>query len=63
VVSLDVVDSDGKRHPLYSRNVEVVGGKAEGVIHTALNDPSGTWRLVAREVVSGKAGRASFRLR
>jgi hypothetical protein len=63
VVKLDVLDPDRKRHPLYSRNVEVIGGKAEGVVHTALSDPRGTWRLVAREVVSGETDGASFRLR
>ena len=62
VVRIDVVDPNGKAHYLYSRNVVAKAGRWQGVIHTALDDPAGTWQVRAHEVTSGVSARASFAL-
>jgi len=63
VVRLEVLDPTGRPNSFYSHNVDVVGGAYRGVIHTALDDPEGTWTIRAREVISGREAVAQFRLR
>lgn len=63
VVHLEVIAPDGTRSFFYTRNVELRDGKYAGVINTALNDQPGVWTINAREVISGKTAKATFRLR
>ena len=53
VVHLDVFDPAGKLVRYYSGNVTIRQGQANFPIPFALNDPKGTWRVQARDVVSG----------
>ncbi|MGD9495714.1 MAG: beta-galactosidase [Armatimonadota bacterium] len=53
-------DGDERRH--YARNVALVGETGVTYIPMALNDPAGTWRVVARDVISGATAEGSFEL-
>jgi len=54
VVNIEVFDPNMKKHALYSGNC-VCGDKGGVYDFTlALNDPAGTWRVKARDVISGK---------
>jgi hypothetical protein len=53
VVSLTVHGPDGKRLHYYSKNIDIHMGKGNFDIPFALNDPEGSWRVVARDVISG----------
>lgn len=63
IVHLAVYKPDGTKSFFYSRNIVVNGGVARGSLSTALNDPPGRWRVVAREVISGMESTADFRLK
>ena len=63
VVRLEVVAPDGKRSFFYSQNVNTKNGAWQGEIHTALNDQPGTWKVNAREVLSGTTTTTQFRLK
>ncbi len=59
VIHVDVQapgEDAGERH-WYSRNVTAERGRATAVIPLALNDPTGEWTVVAREVISGEQAR------
>ncbi|MGE5648219.1 MAG: beta-galactosidase [Acidobacteriota bacterium] len=53
VVRLEVFDPAGRLVQVYSGNVTVRDGKASFQVPFALNDAAGTWRVKARDVVSG----------
>jgi hypothetical protein len=53
VVHVEVNAPNGVRLPFYTQNVVLEDGRAQLQIVSALNDPEGTWRISAREVVSG----------
>jgi len=57
-----VLGPDGKERKHYARNVALPEGTGVTYIPMALNDARGTWTVVAREVISGKTGKASFTL-
>ena len=61
-VIVDVYAPDGKRKRLYSGVCDAKGGRGEHTFRTALNDPKGTWRVVATDYVTGQTGAASFAL-
>lgn len=61
-VELRVIGPDGRVRRHYGRNLPAVAGKAATTIPLALNDPPGTWKVLAREVISGKTGEAVLRL-
>jgi len=63
VVRLEILAPDGAPHPFYTQNVNTQGGQWRGQIHTALNDPAGTWTIRAREVMSGQTAGTRFQLR
>ncbi len=63
VVRLEVIAPDGKRNFFYSQNVDTKNGAWQGEIRTALNDPTGTWTIKAREVISGTTATTQFRLK
>jgi hypothetical protein len=54
VVHLKVLRPDGSEYRGLTRNVVLEGGRWEGALPLALNDPTGKWQLQAREVVSGQ---------
>ncbi|HVX66966.1 MAG TPA: beta-galactosidase, partial [Bryobacteraceae bacterium] len=53
VVHIDVLDPAGKLVRPYSGNVTIRDGRAAYAIPFALNDAPGSWRVRARDVVSG----------
>jgi hypothetical protein len=62
VLRMEVCDPTGRRHRAYTRNLLAVGGRIERVLHTALNDQPGRWRVRVCEVFSGQKAEAEFRL-
>jgi len=63
VVHLDVLKPDGSRCAHLCRNVVLEAGRGEGVLPLALNDPTGKWRIKAREVVSGMTDKTTVRVK
>lgn len=61
-VEVRVVGPDAKIRREYCRNVMTMGGTATTIIPLALNDESGTWKVIAREVISGKTATTTFAL-
>lgn len=60
---LEVTDPTGKRHREYARNfIFGVRGQNAG-FRLALNDPRGEWRLLLRDLASGKTAEAVFTVR
>ncbi len=53
VIRVEVFDPSGRLVRHYSGNVTIVDGKAGFHIPWALNDPTGGWKLRARDVISG----------
>jgi len=56
IVRLNVTGPNGAMREHYGANIEVKGGRASHRLHLALNDPTGRWRLTARDVASGVEG-------
>ena len=63
VVHVEVRGPGGGIMPLYTQNVVLEGGRGQLQLWTALNDPKGTWKISAREVVSGLTAEGSVELR
>lgn len=61
-VELRVIGPEGKLCRPYHRNVMTTAGKASTVIPLALNDTPGNWKVIAREVISGKTSVETFGL-
>lgn len=59
-VNVRVIGPDGVERRHYARNVALVDGAATTYIPLALNDASGRWTVVARDVISGNAAQATF---
>jgi hypothetical protein len=53
VVETEVFGPDGEKRAAYSRNTNTRNGVGAGEFRLALNDPRGTWRIVATDVFSG----------
>ena len=53
VIRIEVLDPAGRIARQYSGNVTVKDGRAAYQIPFALSDPSGAWRVRARDVISG----------
>ena len=60
VLRIEVFGPDGKARDFYAANIFAEKGEAKGAIQIALSDPPGTWKIVARDVVSGIKGVAPF---
>ncbi|NPV47043.1 MAG: hypothetical protein HPY69_08785 [Armatimonadetes bacterium] len=57
VLRLRVFGPDGKERPYYARNLRTGrGGRVEGTLHLAVDDPPGVWKLMARDVATGVQG-------
>ena len=54
VVRLEVFDPDGNLSNCYTDNISLKDGKASLPIKTAFNDKTGRWKVLARDVISGK---------
>ncbi len=52
-IVMDVMDSEGVRHPLYSRNLQATRGKVSGSVEVSLEGESGIWKLAFTEAASG----------
>lgn len=64
VVRLDVYAPGSDRpHRQYSQNLLCAGGRGAGDIPFALNDPTGQWRLVFRDVASGVTAERTLAVR
>jgi hypothetical protein len=63
VAHVTVTRPNGMKHRHYSRNVVLREGNAEVTIPFAVNDPTGTWRIEARDVASGQTVARTIRLR
>lgn len=57
VLRLRVFGPEGRERPYYARNLRTGrGGRVEGTLHLAVDDPPGIWKLVARDVATGVQG-------
>ena len=61
-VLVEVYDPAGRKSRLYSGVCDAKGGAGAYAFRTALNDPKGTWRLVATDYITGKTASVSFLL-
>ncbi len=55
VYRLDFTDPAGKPREAYRLKVRAPAGRYTGLWQPALNDPTGSWRITATEIVSGKS--------
>ena len=53
VVSISIFNPDGERIPYYCDNRDVHDGVSGYTFTTALNDPTGDWRITVTEAISG----------
>ncbi len=53
---------DGQLRPAYSTNTAAAGGRLKLNLPLAYNDPAGDWTATVRDVTSGLAANAKFRL-
>ncbi len=63
VVIVRVYRPDGALAREYSENIEAKGGSGASGFHLALNDPAGTWKVVATDAVSGNTATLAFQVR
>jgi len=54
VLRLTFLNPKGEEVPHYARNVKAIHSQFVGVWTPALNDPTGVWRIKARDVISGR---------
>jgi hypothetical protein len=62
IVHIEFRGPSGAIMPLYTQNAVIESGRGQLQLITALNDPTGTWRITAREVVSGLTAQQSIQL-
>jgi len=62
VLRIDLVDPDGKRARMYEMKVKAERGRYAGRIQLALNEKTGAWKMLARDVATGLTGEASFQV-
>jgi hypothetical protein len=55
VVHVQVFDPSGQARLEYSANLLADRGEASAEVPFALNDPTGVWKIVATDVVSGES--------
>jgi len=63
VLKTEVFGPDGKKHALYSCNLDAASGRAQGGFQLALNDSKGTWRLRVTDVFSGESAEKTWTVR
>lgn len=62
-VHVTVLRPDGTEAEDYAQNLIVRDTPATGTIPLALNDATGTWRVIARSALSGKTAEGTFEVR
>jgi hypothetical protein len=60
MVHISLFYPDGQEAVCYRKDVEMKGGKLEGEIGFALNEPTGTWKIKIRDIASGKETERTF---
>ncbi|MCL5409063.1 MAG: hypothetical protein M1135_03505 [Candidatus Omnitrophica bacterium] len=62
VVHVSVFNPSGVEEGVLRRNVVLHNGKAIIPVHLFLNAPKGQWKIILREIVSGKKAEVSFKI-
>jgi hypothetical protein len=60
VAKVVVTDASGRELSVYGGNRDLVSGVGSVSFRTALNDPSGVWRVSVTEVISGETANAEI---
>ena len=60
VAKITVTDAAGRAVSVYGGNRDIVNGAGSVRFRTALNDPTGTWRVAITEVISGETAHAEI---
>ncbi len=60
VVKVEVFKPDGKKEEIYSKNIVLKENKGELIIPLSLNEINGKWKIIAKDLTSGKKGMAEF---
>ena len=60
VFALRALDPDGYERSCYTSSYDAPGGKLDGTLHVAFNETPGRWKLVIRDVASGKQVERTF---
>ena len=61
VIRLEVINPVGKQINYYGTNLLAENGKGcYGYIRTSLNEEKGSWKITAKEIVSGKTAKGTF---
>jgi hypothetical protein len=63
VAKITVTDPNGRCLLHYSGNQDIIGGKGSARFRTALNDPTGVWKITLRETISGQEREVRVELR
>jgi hexosaminidase len=63
VANIYVIDPSGKKLRYYGGNSNIDNNKGEFEFQTALNDLTGQWKVVVREVISGKSVTRELKVR
>ena len=62
-IRVEVLDPDKKIISYYSQNLISDTGRFEGMVPLSLNEPLGTYTIVARDIVSGLKAKKTFRVK
>ncbi|MFH0963753.1 MAG: beta-galactosidase trimerization domain-containing protein [Planctomycetota bacterium] len=62
VFRIELVDPDGKRAEMYTRNARADDGRHTGCVQLSLDAKIGDWTITARDVATGAGGEATFRV-
>src|SRR5262249_24378687 len=62
VAKVVVTDAAGREVHIYGGNRDIVDGTGSIRFRTALNDPTGLWRVTVTEVISGERSQAEIRI-
>jgi glycosyl hydrolase family 42 (putative beta-galactosidase) len=60
IINVKVFGPDGIERKYYMQNIEADSGRAKFIFNSALNDDRGTWKLVARDAVTGLSIEENF---
>ena len=63
VLRIEFTDPDGEAATMYTLKVKAEAGRYAGSVQLALDEKPGGWRISVRDVVTGVAGEAAFRVR
>jgi len=63
VVRIKIISPDGKIIPYYCQNLIYKNNKLNGIIPLSLNEISGTYKIIAEEIVSGLKVKRNFNIK